>query len=274
MKKIIALLLCAVMCLSFAACGESDQTQTPSGEDNNEQGGESSGENSGKIERGTVTSSDNPLLPILLQAIKGNGWSYSFKQDGSCSPTDFWWIYSDESDRLAIYIASERQYKYDFVIFADGTVAYNEAAYHGGTFDWMPGLKNGELITFGILGNQYDDHPFVQDIFGTWQLKKHLGSTYDLYSKLVLRNDGSCAIDDFSAYWKMDESSTEDLLVVNFYKEGSLVYVAWFSKCPVDVFNRRYNEDYPEDGEDVLVLEPCATAASEPDPYALFEKIS
>jgi hypothetical protein len=94
-----------------------------------------------KIERGTVTTSENPLLPILFQTIIENGWEYLFKEDGTCSDTDFWWIYSDESDRLAIYISDEYQYKYYFVIFAGGTVAYDEAYYYEGSLNWMPGYK-------------------------------------------------------------------------------------------------------------------------------------
>ena len=78
MKKLLTLFLIAVMCLSFVACGGENNTTTPQ-----------------KIERGTVTTSENPLLPILFQTLADEGWSYSFNEDGTCGDQVYWWIEED-----------------------------------------------------------------------------------------------------------------------------------------------------------------------------------
>ena len=123
MKKFLTLLLVAMMCLSFVACGgESGNTETPSSGENtennggttndpNNQGSENNGSNLVKIERGTVTTSENPLLPILLESI-GNKYSYTFKEDGTCSNIEYWWIDKESEDYLHIYIAEEYKWKY------------------------------------------------------------------------------------------------------------------------------------------------------------------
>lgn len=109
MKKLIALLLVAVMCLSFVACDESGNTETPPSDENN-------GSNLEKIERGTVTTSDNTLLPILFQALSEKGYNYTFNEDGTCSDTEYWWIEEDNEKSMLIFIATEYKWKYKIFI--------------------------------------------------------------------------------------------------------------------------------------------------------------
>ena len=150
MKKILALLLCAVMYLSFVACGGgSCTTETTSGSENasndgNNQSGDNNGNNLGKIERGTVTTSENPLLQVLFQTLADEGWSYTFNEDGTCGDQVYWWIEEDTEDRIIVYICTDYEWKYQLYAspFNDQVrVSYNIACYMYGEFlAWQPGL--------------------------------------------------------------------------------------------------------------------------------------
>ena len=85
-------------------------------------------------------------------------------------------------------------------------------------------------ITFGVGDSQYADHPYLSDIFGTWEYEKHFyDSEYTLYKSLVLNEDGSCTIDGVDANWKLDDENTNDnYLYIGIYSNSEIIYAACF----------------------------------------------
>ena len=109
---VICLVLIAVFC--FRSCDtavnpDDDSTDSSNGTNDNGQSGEN---NSGKIERGTVTTSENPLLQVLFQTLADKGWSYTFNEDGTCGDQVYWWIENDTEKSMTIMVASEYKWKY------------------------------------------------------------------------------------------------------------------------------------------------------------------
>jgi hypothetical protein len=144
MRKTLALLLVAIMCLSLVACGDGrGNTETPSGGENtSNQGSDNNGNNLEKIERGTVTTSENPLLPILFQTLSDEGLSYTFNENGTCSDTEYWWIEEDSENRIVVFICTDHKWKYR--LFAESfndkvRVSYYIACYMYDEFlAWQP----------------------------------------------------------------------------------------------------------------------------------------
>lgn len=219
MKKLIALLLVAVMCLSFVACGGSGNIETPpSGENTNNQGGDNNGNNLEKIERGTVTTSENPLLQVLFQTLADEGWSYTFNEDGTCADQVYWWIESDTENSMTIMIASEYKWKYQIGIMVQGENAIIQpwsAMYNGDSFvDWMPPYPIYEV-------------PYVAKIErGTVTTSKNpllpilLESIANKYS-YTFKEDGTCSDTD---YWWI-ESDTEKSMAIKISTEYKWKYL-------------------------------------------------
>ena len=229
MKKLIALLLVAVMCLSLVACGgESGNTETPSGDENtentgNSQGGDNNGNNLEKIERGTVTTSENPLLPFLLQYLTDKKeWNYQFKEDGTCSDSDFWWIDKESEYSIHIYIAEEYKWKYSIEIRYD---TYNDyihvicdtAIYNGDMLEGWTYYPPESDLYYPQLRPDYQE---VFDILNT-EWKTTNGDT------LVFRKNGTCTINGLEQTW-YQFSVDEDFISAN--EKGNSYYgrVAYF----------------------------------------------
>ena len=170
MKKIIALLLCAVVCLSFVACNnESGNTETPpSGEntennggttndtnnqggETNNQGGENNENNLEKIDRGTVTTSENPLLPILFQTLADEGWSYIFNEDGTCGDQVYWWIENDTENGIGIKICTEYKWKCEIGAFRSGEGVYVSV--------YTPIYEDNNIIEWQPVDSYYVEYP-------------------------------------------------------------------------------------------------------------------
>ena len=154
MKKLIALLLVAVMCFALVACGGGENIENNGGSTNgtnnqggetNNQGGNNNGNNLEKIERGTVTTSENPLLPILFQTLSDEGWSYTFNEDGTCADQVYWWIESDTENSMTIMVASEYKWKYQIGIWYNAPyllIQADDAMYMGDDFvAWQPPME-------------------------------------------------------------------------------------------------------------------------------------
>jgi hypothetical protein len=96
-----------------------------------------------KIERGTVTTSKNPLLQVLFQTLADEGWSYTFNEDGTCSDTEYWWIEEDSESKIFIYICTDYEWKYQLyatTFLDEAWVSYDIAYYIDGEFfGWQQG---------------------------------------------------------------------------------------------------------------------------------------
>jgi hypothetical protein len=146
MKKIIVLLLVSVMCLSLVACGDgSCNTETPSGGENtNNQSGDNNQTQQNKFERGTKTTTDNPLFSILRKKVSENT---TLNDDGTCPDGKYWWIEEDTENSIIIYISSEyelkRSYKLENGIRDNKNFArliVCDAVYwQGEFFEWLEG---------------------------------------------------------------------------------------------------------------------------------------
>ncbi len=219
MKKIIALLLVAVMCLSFVACGGSGNTETPpSGEntennggstndtnnqggETNNQGGENNGNNLEKIDRGNVTTSENPLLPILFQTLSDEGWSYTFNEDGTCADQVYWWIENDSENSMTIMVASEYKWKYQIGIVYSAPyllIQADNAMYMGDDFvAWQPPM---EVYRIPYVGGT---HTLLSYLYGEWKVKTDYSEPFAAF---IINEDGTCFVDDIDATWKMELS--------------------------------------------------------------------
>lgn len=232
MKKLIALLLVAVMCFAFVACGGgSGNTETPpSGEntennggstngtnnqggETNNQGGNNNGNNLEKIERGTVTTSENPLLPVLLESISDK-YSYTFKEDGTCSDSEYWWIESDTEKSMAIKISTEYKWKYLIEIEIVGPFARvipMSAIYSSDVLICFATMDKEYMIPYNIGGT----HNLLSELCGEW-----IDSTdyCDPWSYFTIRDDGTCTVDGEEAFWMIsDRYTTEDNLYIEIY---------------------------------------------------------
>lgn len=148
MKKIIVLLLVAVMCLSLVACGDgSGNAETPTGGENtNNQSGDNNQTQQNKFERGTKTTTDNPLFSILRKKVSENT---TLNDDGTCPDGKYWWIEEDTENSITIYISSEYELKrsYQLKRYTDindnKNIAYlfvREPIYWQGELaDWLEG---------------------------------------------------------------------------------------------------------------------------------------
>ena len=205
MKKLSALLLAFVMCFALVACsGESGNTETPSGGENtNNQGSDNNGNNLEKIERGTVTTSENPLLPILFQTLSDEGWSYTFNEDGTCADQVYWWIESDTENSMTVMIASEYKWKYQIGIWYDApyiSIQANNATYNGDDFvAWQPPYKVYR-VPYSTIGN-------FGSLCGTWYAND---STKEIIQTVVIKNSGKCVLDEQVATWDFSSDYTDD----------------------------------------------------------------
>ncbi len=206
MKKLIALLLVAVMCLSFVACnnGSGDTETPPSGEntennggstnDTNNQGGENNGNNLEKIERGTITTSENPLLPILFQTLADEGWSYTFNEDGTCADQVYWWIENDSENSMTIMVASEYKWKYQIGIVYSAPyllIQADDAMYMGDDFvAWQPPMEVYQ-VPYSTIGN-------FGSLCDTWYANDSSKATIQT---VVIKSSGKCVLDEQVATW-------------------------------------------------------------------------
>lgn len=207
MKKLIALLLVAVMCLSFVACDdESGNTETPPS-------GESNENNLEKIDRGTATTSENPLLPILFQTLADEGWSYTFNEDGTCADQVYWWIENDTENSMTIMVASEYKWKYQICIVYSAPyllVQADDAMYMGDYFvAWQPPM---EVYRIPYVGGT---HTLLSYLYGEWKVKTDYSEPFAAF---IINEDGTCFVDDIDATWKIaDEYTTADNLYIEIY---------------------------------------------------------
>ena len=83
---------------------------------------------------------------------------------------------------------------------------------------------------YGASESQYANHPYLEEVFGTWKFKENFASSkYKMYKTLTLNGDGTCVIDGENANWKIeDEETNEASLYIGLYKNSELVYAASF----------------------------------------------
>ena len=214
MRKTLALLLVAVMCLSLVACGDgSGNTETPSGGKNtNNQGSDNNGNNSEKIERGTVTTSENPLLPILFQTLSDEGWSYTFNEDGTCADQVYWWIERDTENSMTVMIASEYKWKYQIGIWYDApyvSIQANNATYNGDDFvAWQPPMKVYRIPYVG------GTNPALSKAYGTWVPD---GRPENYFTEFTINEDGTCIVDGISTIWSISKFSDDRHIFIEFW---------------------------------------------------------
>ena len=204
MKKLIAFLLVAVMCLSFVACDESG-----GGENIENNGSVTNGSDLEKIERGTVTTSENPLLPILFQTLADEGWSYTFNEDGTCGDQVYWWIESDTEQSMTIIVASEHKWKYQIGIVYSAPyllIQADDAMYMGDDFvAWQPPLEVYR-VPYSTIGN-------FGSLCDTWYAND---SSKAPIQTIIIKSSGKCVLDEQVATWDYyaDGSNEPDQLVI------------------------------------------------------------
>ena len=196
MKKLIALLLVAVMCFAFVACDESGNTETPPS-------GENNGNNLEKIERGTVTTSENPLLPILFQTLADEGWSYTFNEDGTCADQVYWWIKNDSENSMTIMVASEYKWEYQICIWYNAPyllIQADNAMYMGDHFvAWQPPMEVHRIPYVG------GTHTLLSYLYGEWKVTTDYSEPFAAF---IINEDGTCIVDDIYATWKIADTYT------------------------------------------------------------------
>lgn len=198
------------MCLSFVACGESGGSTN----DTNNQGGENNGSDLEKIERGTVTTSENPLLQVLFQTLSDEGWSYTFNEDGTCSDTEYWWIEKDTEKSMTIKIATEYKWKYLIEVELDGLYARimpMSAMYSSDVFICFATMGKEYVIPYGIGGT----HTLLSELCGKWKLKTDYSEPFTTFT---INEDGTCLADNIDAIWIIaDRYTTADNLYIEIY---------------------------------------------------------
>jgi hypothetical protein len=249
MKKIITLLLIAVMCLSFVACSNGggntettggDKSETTSGNTNgntndttNNNTNQDNENDEEKIEIGTVTTSDSPLFSALLKAISDNGYSYTFNEDGTCGDGLYWWIYDESETSVNIMIASETRYKKCFVLNQDkngfAVFTHNVANYNMGAGEWVILWDLGiELPVTYVFGTHND----LSKIYGSWVDEAENGGI----DEIVIREDGTCLLDaKDEAIWCISPESDDTQLIINiYYGENYGYYDEYHFSCSLN----------------------------------------
>lgn len=69
------------------------------------------------------------------------------------------------------------------------------------------------------VGNQYADHPLLQVLYGEWKLQdEKMGD--NLYAHLIVKDDGTCFIDEKNGTWEISEDTHETKLEIHIYMDG------------------------------------------------------
>jgi hypothetical protein len=206
MKKILSLLLVAVMLLSLVACRGGDNNTETTPNNNNSQNGESNTTQLQKLERGTKTTTDNPLFALMKDKLEKISWKYSLKEDGTCGDNVFWWIVSDTEKSLSVYVSDEYKYKYALTIWRDGDspilrLDISVPMYMDDYFvDWMPPyMEDMHYIPF--FGGEHD---LVENLCKTWV--KPDESTEAPFEEITFYQDGTCLIEGAPYVWTISKS--------------------------------------------------------------------
>ena len=148
-----------------------------------------------KIERGTVTTSENPLLPFLFKYLADCGWEYNFNNDGTCSETEYWWIEEDTKEKLVIFVSTEYEWKRKITFTFDGSkgnILFEEPIYNNNVFvSWNEWINDSDVRCDELKQNYKD---MVNILCTEWKNTK--GDTF------VFRKDGTCAINGVEYKWE------------------------------------------------------------------------
>ena len=174
-----------------------------------------------KLVRGTVTTSENPLLPILLESI---GSKYTFKEDGTCSDTEYWWIESETENSIEIYISDEYELKRSYKLKKDNdnkNIAWlivSEPYYRSDMLvDWIEGGA------FRVLC--FELHPTYSTLFdvicGEWKSTDNSATFYENGTCIINNEDLTWEFDDI--FWETDTDSEgyTDLAIIQTYRSGN-----------------------------------------------------
>ena len=74
-----------------------------------------------------------------------------------------------------------------------------------------PVLTTAPAIRFGIGDSEFADHPYLPDIFGTWEFRENFASSaYTMYQTAEFREDGTCVVDGEATNWRIEDGDTSD----------------------------------------------------------------
>ena len=216
MKKILSILIVALICLSFVACDESNDN-TPTGTNTNNSGnstiGGSQTQEPQKLDRGTTITTDNPFFALMKQKLEEINWKYPLKEDGTSLDQCYWWITDDTDNSLTVIISDEYKYKFLISIWRAGDTPY-VTLYHTVPMymydtefvDWFPpAVKDSYQIPY--IGGTHD---LVKNLCKTWV--KAGQTTSEPFEELTFHQDGTCVVDGSPCVWTI---STQGYGVTN-----------------------------------------------------------
>lgn len=118
-----------------------------------------------------------------------------------------------------------------FLLAACGSEAPNPEGPAGTQHETEPPvLTTAPAIRFGIGDSEFADHPYLPDIFGTWEFRENFASsTYTMYQTAEFREDGTCVVDGEAANWRIEDGDTSDhTLYIGIYRNSEIIYGAAF----------------------------------------------
>lgn len=264
MKRLTSILLAALICFCFAACGSNDKT-TPS---------EPAIDTELHLQKLTelLCSYDG----IWFGKHHGRGFEYEFRffEDGH---------YEFDNNNELIWGGGTFYTEEDAVRRLDGYVFQTNP-----DFDLSKGLysaqnafigynKDGRVVIYyqdyicyqeslpsGAQYSDFKDHPYLPGIYGTWDFKEYLTLTeYKLYKSITINPNGSCIVDGERRNWRIeDDDSDDNCLYIGIYDGFEMIYAASFEM----------RKD--ENSEKRLCLFPVHRpkgAMTQPNYYAVFE---
>jgi hypothetical protein len=136
------------------------------------------------------------MLPFLFKYLADKEWDYDFKEDGTCSETEYWWIEEDTKENLVICVSTEYEWKWKITFTFDGSkgnILFEEPIYNDNIFVSWNEWSNHSDIRCDELKQNYKD---MIHILCSTEWKNTKGDTF------VFRKDGTCAINSVEYKWE------------------------------------------------------------------------
>ena len=82
------------------------------------------------------------------------------------------------------------------------------------------GGENSENNGTGSTESPYANHPFLQSLYGEWQLQDgEMGD--NKYASIIINKDGTCLVDKKNGTWNISEDTNDIKLEIHIYIDGA-----------------------------------------------------
>lgn len=264
MRKIIAMFLAIILCLSLTACGGEKETQPGQPAINTEL----------HMQKLTELLCSNDGVWFGKQHGKGLECEFRFFDDGhyefnnkSLTWGDGTFYDSEDAEkRLDGYnFETNPNFDYSKGLYSGpcAFIGYNEdgraVIYYQDYICYQESLPSGDQYS------DFKDHPYLPGIYGTWDFKEHLTLTeYKLYKSITIKQNGLCIVDGESRNWRIeDEDSDDKCLYIGIYDGFDMIYAASFEERKDEALGKRLH---------LFPVDRPKGAMEEPNYYAVFER--